>query len=256
MTNKNKRKKARRTPSTTGPAKTRTTPAGDEARRERKQMAREARATARKRAARDAFVRRAAVFSVIGIIGVGAFYFLTKADGAREIPQAAIEAAAAAGCTEVTRPAGVNAQAGVHVDEGVPLDYTQKPATSGEHYGGQVLPSSPDSYDEPVASEPAAVHFLEHSGVMLYYRASGDGAASPEVVEALKGVAADRPMTVSAPYEGLPEGQTVALAAWDQLQTCPTELTAEQATTVADGFAFAFTCSSNAPEPNAGDDCP
>ena len=255
MTNKNKRKKARRTPSTTGPAKTRTTPVGDEARRERKQMARDARSAQRKRAARDAFVRRAAVFSVVGIVGVGAFYFLTR-EGVRDIPQAAIEAAAAAGCTEVTQPADGSAQAGVHVDEGVPLDYPQKPATSGEHYGGQVLPSSPDSYDEPVESEPATVHFLEHSGVMLYYRASGDGAASPEVVDALKGVAADQPMTVSAPYDGLPEGQTVALAAWDQLQTCPTGLTAEQATTIADGFAFAFTCSSNAPEPNAGDDCP
>ncbi|MEX1262421.1 MAG: DUF3105 domain-containing protein [Actinomycetota bacterium] len=256
MTNKNKRKKARRTPSTTGPARTRTTPVGDEARRERKQMARDARSAQRKRAARDAFVRRAAVFSVVGIVGVGAFYFLTKADGPRDIPRAAVEAAQAARCTEVTQPAGGNAQAGVHVDEGVPLDYPQKPATSGEHYGGQVLPSSPDSYDEPVASEPATVHFLEHSGVMLYYRASGNGAASPEVVDALKRVAADRPMTVSAPYEGLPEGQTVALAAWDQLQTCPTELTAEQATTIADGFAEAFACTSNAPEPNAGDDCP
>jgi len=219
-------------------------------------MAREARAASRKRAARDAFVRRAAVFTVVGIVGVGAFYFLTKAEGARPIPQAAIDAAVAAGCTEVTQPAGGAAQAGVHVDEGVPLDYAQKPATSGEHYGGQVLPSSPDSYDEPIDSEPAVVHFLEHSGVMLYYRATGDGAASAEVIDALKGVAADQPMTVAAPYEGLPQGEAVALAAWDQLQTCPAELTADQATTIADGFAHSFNCTANAPEPRAADDCP
>lgn len=255
MTNKNKRKKARRTSSTTGPAKTRSAPVGDEARRERKQMAREARAASRKRAARDAFVRRAAVFTVVGIVGVGAFYFLTKVDGPRDIPQAAVDAALAAGCSQVTQPARGDAP-GVHVDPGVPLDYEQTPATSGEHYETQVLPSSPDSYDEPIDSEPAVVHFLEHSGVLLYYRASGDGAASSEVIDALKGVAADQPMTVAAPYEGLPEGTTVALAAWDQLQTCPGATTSEQATTVADGFAHAFTCSSNAPEPNAGDDCP
>jgi hypothetical protein len=251
VTNKNKRKKARRTPATTGPARTRATSAGDEARRERKQMAREARAAQRKRAARDAFVRRAAAFSVVGIIGVGTFYFLTKADGPREIPSAAVEAAAAAGCSEVTRPAGGTAQAGVHVDEGVPLEYAERPATSGEHYGSQVLPDTPDSYDEPIDSEPAVVHFLEHSGVMLYYRATGDGAASPEVIEAFEGVAAARPMTVTAPYEGLPQGATVALAAWDQLQTCPGgDLTAEQAETIADGFADAFVCTTNAPEPN------
>ena len=256
MTNKNKRKKARRTPSTTGPARTRSAPVGDEARRERKQMAREARAASRKRAARDAFVRRAAVFTVVGIVGVGAFYLLTRAEGPRDIPQAAADAAEAAGCSEVARPAGGGAEAGVHVDEGVPLEYDQKPATSGEHYGGQVLPSSPDSYDEPIDSEPAVVHFLEHSGVMLYYRASGDGAATAEVIGALKGVAADRRMTVAAPYDGLPDGTTVALAAWDQLQTCPgAELTAEQATTIADGFSDAFACTSNAPEPNAADDC-
>ncbi|HEX7248554.1 MAG TPA: DUF3105 domain-containing protein [Actinomycetota bacterium] len=255
MTNKNKRKKARRTSAPVGPTGRRPPAGSDEARRERKQMAREARAAARKRAARDAFVRRAAVFSVVGLVGAGVFFFLTRADGPGEIPQAAKDAAVAAGCTEVTQPAGGDAPAGVHVDEGVPIEYAQKPATSGEHYGGQVLPSTPDAYDEPIQSEPSVVHFLEHSGIMLYYRASGDGAASPEVIDALKAVSADRRMTVSAPYEGLPQGQAVALAAWDQLQTCPAELTAAQATTIAQGFSDAFACRSNAPEANAGEEC-
>ena len=62
-------------------------------------------------------------------------------------------------------------------------------------------------------------------------------------------------MTVAAPYDGLPEGTSVALAAWDQLQTCPGSITADQATTVADGFVEAFACTSNAPEANAADDC-
>ena len=47
----------------------------------------------------------------------------------------------------------------------------------------------------------------------------------------------------------------MALAAWDQLQTCPGTITADQATTIADGFAQAFACTSNAPETNAADDC-
>jgi Protein of unknown function (DUF3105) len=255
VTNKNKRRKVRRAAATTGPARSRPAPVGDEGRRERKQAAREARAAARKRAARDAFVRRAAVFSVVGLVGVGTFYFLTRADGPREISQAAKDAAVAAGCSEVTQPAGGDAPAGVHVDEGVPIEYTQKPATSGEHYGGQVLPSTPDAYDEPIQSEPPVVHFLEHSGIMLYYRATGEGAASPEVVDALEAVAADRRMTVTAPYEGLPGGTAVALAAWDRLETCPAAVTAAQATTIAEGFSDAFACTSNAPEPNVGEEC-
>lgn len=234
---------------------TRPAAAGNDARRERKEQARQARAAQRKRAERSAFVRRTAVFAVAGVVGVGAFYWLTlRAASPRDIPAAAVAAAQAAGCTEVQQPVG-DAQAGQHVAEGTSITYAQKPATSGEHYGGQVLPSSPETYDQPIGSEPAAVHFLEHSGVMLYFRAEGSEGVSPEVADALKGVATDRSMTVAAPYEGLPEGTSVALAAWDQLQTCPGTITAEQATTIADGFAEAFACTSNAPEANAADDC-
>jgi hypothetical protein len=249
MTNKNKRKKQRAAAARSAPS----VASGNEARRERKEMARQARAAQRKRAQRSDFVRRAAVFGVAGVVGLGAFYWLTKAAGPGEIPQEAVAAATAAGCSEVVQPVG-DAPAGQHVPDGTPITYAQRPATSGEHYGGRVLPSSPDSYDQPV-DEPAAVHFLEHAGVMLYYRADGDGAASPEVVEALQGVAAAEQMTVAAPFDGLPDGTSVALAAWDQLQTCPGTITAGQATTIATGFSGALACSTNAPEAEAADDC-
>lgn len=250
MTNKNKRKKQR--------AATAARPAppaasGNEARRERKEMARQARAAQRKRAQRSEFVRRAMVFGVAGVVGLGAFYWLTKAASPGEIPQEAIDAAAAAGCTEVVQPVG-DPPAGQHVPDGTPITYAQRPATSGEHYGGRVLPSSPDSYDQPV-DEPAAVHFLEHAGVMLYYRGDGDDAVSPQVADALRGVAAAQRMTVAAPFEGLPDGTSVALAAWDRLQTCPGTVTPAQITTIATGFSGALACTSNAPEANAADDC-
>jgi hypothetical protein len=250
MTNKNKK---RRRPAPV--ATERSAPVDARAdRRERKEEARKAREVARKRAQRSALVRRAAVFSFVGVVGIGAFYWLTKADGPRDVPQAAIAAAEAAGCTPIAQPAG-EAPAGQHVPDGTPITYAQRPATSGQHYGGQVLPSSPDSYDQPIDNEPAAVHFLEHSGVLLYYRADGDGAVTPDVADALQQVAANDRMTVAAPYDGLPDGTSVALAAWNQLQTCPGTITADQAATVADGFAQAFACTSNAPEPNAADDC-
>jgi hypothetical protein len=250
MTNKNKRKKQR------AATATRSAPSvasGNEARRERKEMARQARAAQRKRAQRSNFVRRAAVFGVAGVVGLGAFYWLNQAASPGEIPQEAVAAATAAGCTGVVQPVG-DAPAGQHVPDGTPITYAQRPATSGEHYGGRVLPSSPDSYDQTI-DEPAAVHFLEHAGVMLYYRADGDGAASPEVVDALQGVAAAQQMTVAAPFDGLPDGTSVALAAWDQLQTCPGTITAGQASTIATGFSEALACSTNAPEAEAADDC-
>lgn len=256
MTNKNKK---RRTPARTGEGSggsVATKPAADarEARRERKQQAREAREAERRRMRRSALLKRAAVFGVAGIVGVGVLYWLNEAASPRDIPQAAVDAAQAAGCTTVEQPLD-DPSPGLHVADGTPITYTQRPATSGQHYGGQVLPGTPDSYDEPIQSEPAVVHFLEHSGVMLYHRADGDDAVSPKVVGALDGVAADRNMTVSAPYAGLPDGTSVAFAAWNQLQTCPGTITAAQARTIADGFAEAFACTSNAPEVEAADDC-
>lgn len=251
MTNKNKKRRAPDDRPPGGPA------AGgpNESRRERKQEAREAREAVRKRQQRGALVRRMTVFGVAGVLGIGVFYWLNRAASPRDIPQAAVAAAQQAGCTTAVQPAGGDAS-GTHVDAGTPIAYAQRPATSGRHYGDQVLPSSPATYDQPIQSEPAAVHFMEHTGVMLYYRADGDGAATRQVIEALDGVAEAQPMTVAAPYDGLPEGTAVALTAWDQLQTCPDSITPAQATTIATGFSQAFACTSNAPEPRAADDCP
>jgi Protein of unknown function (DUF3105) len=253
VTNKNKNK--RRRGAVEQPAATPVAAGGaNEARRERKQEARQAREAARKRAERSALMRRVAIFGVAGVVGVGAFYWLNRAASPRPVPDAAVAAAEAAGCTGVTRPAGGDAS-GTHVAEGTAITYPQQPATSGEHFANQVLPASPATYDQPIDSEPAAVHFLEHAGVMLYYRTDGDGAASPKVIQALDRVAEDSQMTIAAPYAGLPEGTSVALAAWDQLQTCPGAVTPAQATTIASGFVEAFACSANAPEPEAADDC-
>ena len=256
MTNKNKK---RRKPAATDRAPGRPPAAtsrldGNADRRARKEQARQARAAERKRTQRSALARRMAVFGVTGVIGIGVLYWLQRAESPKAVSGAAVAAAEAAGCTTVRSPAG-DAPGGQHLAEGVPITYAQSPATSGEHYGGQVLPSSPDSYDQPIASEPAAVHFMEHSGIMLYYRATGDGAVSPQVVSALEGVAAEKRMTVTAPYDGLPDGTGLALAAWNKLQSCPGSITADQATTIAAGFSDAFVCKSNAPEPNAADDC-
>ena len=131
--------------------------------------------------------------------------------------------------------------------------YTQHPATSGIH-NPTPLPTSPEVYTKPV-DETKAVHFLEHAGVILYYRQSGPAALPSDVVGALAGVAHAQRNTLLIPYPDLPTGTSLALATWNKLQTCPASVTASQATTIANGFVDAFVCTSNAPEPKTSPDC-
>ena len=109
-------------------------------------------------------------------------------------------------------------------------------------------------YTVPV-DETQAVHFLEHAGVILYYRADGAGALPAATVKRLAGVAEAQRNTLLAPYPQLPAGTSLAMTAWNKLQTCPAAVTAEQAVTIANGFVDAFVCTSNAPEPNNSGDC-
>lgn len=190
-------------------------------------------------------------------MGLGVFavlWWFQRADAPRDIPEAAVQAAQAAGCSGIGTPLG-SAPGNQHVASGTTITYDQHPATSGQHYGDQVLPVSPEVYTEPLSSEPAAVHFLEHAGVILYYRANGSDALPQDVIDSLATVARARPNTILAPYQDLPEGTSLAMTAWNKLQTCPSGVTAAQAKTIADGFAQAYVCSRNAPEPGVSADC-
>jgi hypothetical protein len=224
------------------------------ARRERKEQARAAREAERKRAARTAAFRRAALISGIGLGVFAVLWWFQRVAGPKPIPEAAVQAAQTAGCSSVGSPLS-SAPGNQHVASGTPITYDQHPATSGQHYGDQVLPVTPDVYTEPLSSEPAAVHFLEHAGVILYYRAQGDDALPQDVIDSLATVARDRANTIVAPYEGLADGTSLAMTAWNKLQTCPGSVTAAQAHTIADGFADAFACTNNAPEPKISGDC-
>ena len=80
------------------------------------------------------------------------------------------------------------------------------------------------------------MHNLEHGAVIIYYRQTGDGALLPRIVEPHDGDRERPNNTILAPYEPLPDGQPLALTAWNKLQTCPATVTAAQATTIAKGF--------------------
>ncbi len=218
-------------------------------RAERKEAAREARETELRRIRRGKTIRRAVWFAGVGILAFGLFLFLTRVGGPKPIPAAALSAASAAGCGPVQTPAA-SAPGGEHLAPGASHTYQQHPATSGWH-DPSPLPPDPHVYDAPV-TETRAVHNLEHAYVLIYYRADGSAALSADVVSHLATLAKAQTKVIMAPYPDLPEGTSLALAAWNKLWECPATVTPEQAQTIASGFITAFRGTSNAPEPRAG----
>ncbi|MDP9329285.1 MAG: DUF3105 domain-containing protein [Actinomycetota bacterium] len=216
-------------------------------RRERKELVRQAREAERKRAARTRLIRQVITFSLVGIAALGVVWFIQRAAGTRPIPAYAVVKAKAAGCTGVTTPSSNPVRD--HLASGATYTYDQKPATSGPHDPAplQLLPH----VETAPVQETSAVHSLEHGEILLYYRADGDGALPADVISSLADVANSSKNTKLAPYPDLPAGVSLALAAWNKLQTCPGTITADQAKSVAYGFEYAFACTGNAPESKA-----
>jgi hypothetical protein len=245
-----KRRKPRRP--ATGTAAPPTSGGANPERRERKEQARQAREAERKRAERSARIRRLGVFALIGVVGVGLVFYLQRAASPRPIPQAAVDAANAAGCSDVQTPAA-SAPGGLHLEPGASYTYDQHPATSGYH-DPTPLPIPPRAYTAPI-QETNAVHNLEHGAVIMYYRQSGDGALPPAIGAPLTTIANESHNVILAPYTPLPAGTALALTAWNKIQTCPATVNGPQSTNIARGFIEAFVCTSNAPEGKLGEGC-
>ncbi len=222
-----------------------------QARKEQARAAREAQMRAQRR--RDA-VRRFALTVVVASAAVGGFLFLTRVGGPNPFPQAAVDAASAAGCSTVQTPA-TSAAGGRHLSSGQAYDYPQEPATSGYHDPFALSGDVPVYTDMP--PETQLVHNLEHAFVNIYYRDAGDQALPADVVAALTTVAKGDPArhTILTPHTSLPDGVDLAVTAWNKLLTCPSTVTADQATSIARGFMTAFQCTSNAPEAKQSPGC-
>jgi len=247
MANKKRKRPHQRPPrpaEATQPDRPQPQPHGTNAeRRERKQQAREARERARKQAARRGAIRRATVFLAIGATAFGAFYLLNRAASPGSLTEQVSTLADERGCTPVDTPAD-EAPGGQHLNPGESANYGDRPATSGRH-DPSTLGTSTKVFDEPVREENA-VHTLEHGGILLYHR--NDGSVPQETIDGLAGIArAERPVFVS-PHANLEEGDGLAFAAWNTLMTCPSDVPAGDAVTIAEGFVEAFACTSRAPE--------
>ena len=199
-------------------------------------------------------IRRLVASVVVAAVVVGVFVFLSRAGGPNPFPEAAEDAAEAAGCSDVQTPAG-SAPGNQHLAAGQAFEYQQRPATSGQH-APSPLPGEPAVFTE-MPDETMLVHNLEHAFVNIYYRQSGPTALAPDVVEQLSALAEgdERNHVLLSPHTSLPDGVDFAVTAWNKLLTCPNSITADQARRVAQGFMTAFECTSNAPEPKQSPGC-
>lgn len=220
------------------------------ARRGRKEEARKLREAERRRARRASALRRTVTSIGIAAAAVAGITIFRSVSGPNPIPEAAVQAAAAAGCTEVEQPAS-SAPSGQHLQQGGTYVYPDTPATSGFH-DPSPLPEEPKVYDSQ-PPETRAVHSLEHGAVFAYYLPEESGGIGADVVERLAGIAAGDQATFVAPYPALTAETALTITAWNRRQSCPAgaELTPERAATIVNGFVEAFECTGNAPENGA-----
>jgi hypothetical protein len=186
---------------------------------------------------------------ILAVVAVLTYFLLIRARGPGEISAEARQAAEAAGCAPLEHPVESDPSR-THLAAGESFDYPDPPAASGPH-ATSPLPPDPHVYEEPV-SETRAVHNLEHAYVLVYYLPTDDGGLSADAIEALGTIARDEDRVIMAPYPNLPEGQGLALLAWNTRWMCPSTVTADQAVTIAGGFVDAFRGTTVAPEAPRG----
>ena len=210
---------------------------------------------------RRSALRRALIGGVVGLLVFVAIAWYSNRGAApapTPLPQTAIDAARAAGCSNLVRP-DPGTPSREHLSSGATYSYAQQPATSGPH-DPSPLPDQPRVYDAQAMAgyqETKAVHSLEHGSVIMYYRAPSDtDGLAQSVVNTLAPIAQTSPATYLIPYPDLPTGTALAFTAWNELLTCPAKIDATQADTVARGFIQSLACTSNAPEPKLGYGCP
>jgi hypothetical protein len=220
------------------------------ARRERKDEARKLREAERRRARRASALRRTVTSIGVAAAAVAGITIFRSVSGPNPIPEIAVQAAAAAGCTTVEQPAS-SAPSGQHLQSGGTYVYPDTPATSGYH-DPSPLPEEPKVNDTQ-PRETQAVHSLEHGAVIVYYLPEESGGVPADLVDRLAGITAQDQATYVAPYPTLTPETGLTITAWNRRQSCPAgaELTPQRAATIVNGFVEAFECTGNAPENGA-----
>ena len=105
----------------------------------------------------------------------------------------------------------IMADASEHVDDGVTVDYSTNPPTSGPHYAS---PAPPGFYEEPI-SDGYLVHNLEHGYAVFWYDCSQlSDAACEDLKDNLRDVS-EGAKRIAVPREGM--DTPLALTTWGRL---------------------------------------
>lgn len=177
--------------------------------KQQRRLAEERRRTEQQRAAR----RRNAVTVGVALLVTGIVVALVLAQRSQEEQQSeelTSASAQEANCGDVEE---VEEEGREHVDPGTDVQYGTTPPTSGNHYAE---PAIAQFYTAPVPEEQL-VHNLEHSQIVIWYRAN----APTEVLDAIEAlVEQESAATLAAPYDGIEEPYNFVLTAWGASQAC------------------------------------
>jgi len=185
---------------------------------------------------------------VVAGVGATGVAWIGRNVAAKSVSAVTLAAGEAAGCGPIRTPEGSDPSR-QHLAAGESPAYQSVPGVAGAH-DPSPLPGDPHVYTTPVP-EARAVHNMEHAYVLIYYRADGKAALPPDVIHQLASIANAESRVIMAPYPSLPEGTSLAFAAWNKLWSCPASVTPQQARMIASGFIEAYRGSANAPEPAA-----
>jgi Protein of unknown function (DUF3105) len=197
-------------------------------------------------APRSRFWVRTLSIAVVGVLG---WVLFVRAPGPGTIPASVVAAASAAGCDALERPVLANPSRD-HLTPGDPYTYPDPPAAAGPH-DPSPLPADPHVYDVPVP-ETRAVHNLEHAYVVIWYQLTDAGGPSADVISRLAALARSEDRVIMAPYPTMPDGEGLALLAWNTRWRCPGTISPDQAVLIARSFIDAYRGTTNAPEAPRG----
>jgi hypothetical protein len=178
--------------------------------KERRDLAKQARIEAERRSRRANARRRVVSFlSLLAVIGLIAGLFIWQSSKSKKVAQRVDELAQELNCEGMESFESVGSN---HVPEGE-ITYPRMPPESGDH-----RPSWANTgvFDTPLETE-LTTHNLEHGAVVIHYAET----VSETVVSALRDVALTDPQwVILAPYTEFSDGQVLSMTAWQHRVDC------------------------------------
>lgn len=181
--------------------------------KERRDLAKQARMEAERRARRAAVRRR--ILSTLVMIGIAAGIaglFLWQSQKKNQLVSSIDRLAGELGCGEVQTfdAAGGEAQ---HVPEGE-ITYERMPPEAGDHRPAW---ANTGVFREPIETE-LTTHNLEHGQVLIHYK----GTVSDAIRTQFEDVARSNPQwVIVSPYDEFNQGQVVSMTSWEVRLDCP-----------------------------------